>query len=117
MFLRDNQRLIYLRVWRSNPARAGLFLADLRLAPDAQSDERVLATNFGAEFVTSPDGSGRLAFLREGALMTVAFDVERGVVTGEPYEIAKGSAPSATVRTFARRRPPWHIAPALRNRN
>jgi serine/threonine-protein kinase len=90
VFLPDNQRLIYLRVWRSNPARTGLYLADLRRTPDSQRDERLLATNFGAEFVTAPDGSGRVAFLREGALMATSFDVARGVVTGEPYEIAKG---------------------------
>ena len=90
VFLPDHQRLIYLRVWRSNPARAGLYLADLRRAPDGQSDERVLATNFGAELVMAPDGSGRLGFVRDGALMAAPFDIKRGVVAGEPYEIAKG---------------------------
>ena len=77
-------------MWRSNPARAGLYLADLRRAPGEQSDERVLATNFGAELVMAPGGLGRIGFVRDGALMAAPFNLERGVVNGEPYEIAKG---------------------------
>ena len=116
-FSPDNQRVIYLRVWRSNPSRAGVYLADLRRAPDQQRDERLLATNFGAELATSPDGSGRLAFLREGALMVATFDVERGDFTGEPFESPGTLARFATVRTFTCRRPRWCIAPSPRSRN
>ena len=118
-FLPDNQRVIYLRVWRSNPSRAGVYLADLRRAPDQQRDERLLATNFGADLVTSPDGSGRLVFLRDDVLMQVApFDLERGVLTGEPTEIAKGVGSfrdGASVQDVDE--PRWRIAPSTRSRN
>jgi Tol biopolymer transport system component len=87
-FLPDSRRLLYLRVSRNNPARTGVYLADLERASDQQSHERLLATNFGAEFVASADGTGRVLFMRDTALWAAPFDVRQGAVTGEPVQIA-----------------------------
>jgi hypothetical protein len=44
VFLRDGQRLLYFRVSRTDPSVNGLYVADLRLPPDQQSQTRILET-------------------------------------------------------------------------
>jgi eukaryotic-like serine/threonine-protein kinase len=87
-FLPDGKRLLYLRVFRNNPARTGVYLADLERAPDQQSRERLLATNFGAEFVASAEGTGRVLFLRDSILWAAPFNLKQGAVAAEPVQIA-----------------------------
>jgi serine/threonine protein kinase len=87
-FLPDGKRLLYLRASRNNPARTGVYLADLERASDQQSQERVLATNFGAEFVAGADGIDRVLFMRDSVLWAAPFDVRQGAVTGEPVQVA-----------------------------
>ena len=58
VFLRDGQRLLYFRVSRADPFGNGLYVADLRLPPDQQSQTRIIETGFSARYVVSAIGRG-----------------------------------------------------------
>jgi eukaryotic-like serine/threonine-protein kinase len=88
-FLPDGRRFIYLSISRANPSRNGLFLGDLALPPDQQSDARLVETGFGGTYVAGSGGPGYVMFVRNAALLAMAFDPVRGLVTGEPVEVAK----------------------------
>ena len=87
-FLPDGRHFVYLRVSRSEPSGNGLYLGDLDLPPDKQSDDRLLATGFGGAFVPSADGKGHLLFVRDGTLFAVGFDPDRQMIAGEPVKLA-----------------------------
>jgi Tol biopolymer transport system component len=83
-FLPDGRRLIYLRISRADPGEGGVFLADLDRPFDQQPTDRLLATGFSPGFVSTSDHEGRLLFVRDQTLWSVPFDVDRGVITGDP---------------------------------
>jgi Tol biopolymer transport system component len=87
-FLPDGRHFVYLRISRSDPSRNGLYLGDLDLPPDRQSDDRLLATGFGGAYVSGADGKGYLLFVRNGALLASAFDADRRAMIGEPLTLA-----------------------------
>jgi serine/threonine protein kinase len=87
-FLPDDRRLLYLQSSRSNPAGNGLYLADSARQPAEQSAERVLATSWSAEYVSTPSGLGRILFVRDNALWSVPFDSNRLSVSGTPVQLA-----------------------------
>jgi Tol biopolymer transport system component len=87
VFLRDGQRLLYLRVSRADPSLNGLFIADLQLSPEQQSQTRVLETGFGARYSVDESGE-RIIFVRNRDLWAVPFSSDRGVTEGEPVQIA-----------------------------
>ena len=87
VFLPGGRQLLYLRVARGTPSDSGLFVADLRLAPDQQSGTRVLETGFAAKYAPSIASSGRILFVRNGGLWAVPFDHERLAITGEASEV------------------------------
>jgi len=88
-FLPGGNRLIYLKVVRSNPEVNGLYVADLSAAPEAQPGERLVATGFGAFYVPARDGTGRIVMARDRALWALRFDPVRLTVEGEPERIAE----------------------------
>ena len=94
VFLRDGQRMLYLRVFRTEPARNGLYLADLRVAPERQDPARVLETGFSAKYVVAESGGEHILFVRNRNVWSVPFDSAGAAVTGEAVQIA------ASVYTF-----------------
>jgi Tol biopolymer transport system component len=93
-FLPGGRRMLYLRVSRGSPPESGLYVADLDLAPDQQSDNRLIETGFAAKYAPSAESFGRILFVRNGGLWTVPFDHERLTIAGEAAEVAP------TVGTF-----------------
>ena len=88
VFLRDGQRLLYFRVSRTDPSVNGLYIADLRLSPDQQSQTRILETGFSQRYVVSASGQEHILFVRNRNVWAVAFDSDRLITTGEPVQIA-----------------------------
>ncbi len=88
LFLRDGQRLLYLRVSRADPAGNGLYVADLRQSPGAQSQTRILETGFSAKYVVAEDGKEYILFVRNRNIWSVEFDSTRLATVGEPVQIA-----------------------------
>jgi eukaryotic-like serine/threonine-protein kinase len=88
VFLRDGQRLLYLRVSRTEPSGNGLFLADLRLPPEKQSTTRIVETGFSAKYVVSDAGQEHILFVRNRNIWSIAFDSDRVATIGEPVQIA-----------------------------
>jgi len=83
-FLPDGKHFLYLIV-SSISDYTGIFVGSLDDPPDHQNRSRLLATGFGAEYVPSSDGSsGHLLFLRDGNLMSQAFDPDSLKLSGEP---------------------------------
>jgi Tol biopolymer transport system component len=89
VFLRDGQRLLYLRVSRSDPAGNGLYVADLRLPPDQQNTTRLLETGFSAKYAIDDQGREQILFVRNRHLWSAPFDSARLALTGEPATIAE----------------------------
>ena len=88
VFLRDGQRLLYFRVSRTDPSVNGLYVADLRLPPDQQSQTRILETGFSERYVVSASGQEQILFVRNRNVWAVPFDSDRLITTGEPVQIA-----------------------------
>ncbi len=87
-FLPDGRHFVYLQVSRPDPSGNGLYLGDLETLPDQQPVDRLLATGFGGAYVPAADGKGHLLFVRDGALLAVAFDPDRQLIAGEPVTLA-----------------------------
>ena len=94
VFLRDGQRLLYFKVSRVDPSGNGLYVADLRLPPDRQSNTRVLETGFSARYVVTGSGEERILFVRNRGVWSAAFNSDRLAVEGEPIQLA------TSVQTF-----------------
>jgi eukaryotic-like serine/threonine-protein kinase len=85
-FLPDGRHFLYSR-FSSVPENSGLYIGSLDAKPEQQGLTQVLATPFGVQFVASPDGNGKLLFLREGTeseLWSQEFDTSRLTLTDEP---------------------------------
>ena len=93
-FLRDGQRLLYLRISRADPSVNGLYVADLRLPPDQQSTTRILETGFSANYVAGENGEERILFVRNRNIWSIPFDSDRLATSGEPVQVA------SSVHTF-----------------
>src|SRR5688572_5462725 len=89
LFLRDGQRLLYFRVSRADPAGNGLYIADLRLPPDRQSQTRILETGFSARYAVTDDGDERILFVRNRGVWSVGFNSDRMSIEGEPVQVAE----------------------------
>ena len=89
-FLPDGRHFLYLRV-SSDPKLMGIYVGSIDSQPEAQSLERVLATNREAYYAAAPGaGTGRVVFLREATLMAQPFDPVRRALSGEAVPIAEG---------------------------
>jgi eukaryotic-like serine/threonine-protein kinase len=90
-FLPDGRHFLYLRISSTKPEENGVFAGSIDDPADKQSQKRIVATGFGAQYIPAAEGgSGLLLFLREGALMVQAFDPSRLELSGEPQPIAEG---------------------------
>jgi eukaryotic-like serine/threonine-protein kinase len=88
-FLPDGRHFLYLRASRQ-PENSGIYVGSLDAAPRDQESRRLVATEWQAIYVPSPDPkSGHLLFLRDGTLLAQPFDVVRLELTGEPVKIAE----------------------------
>jgi len=104
VFLRDGQRLLYFRVSRTDPSVNGLYVADLRLPPDQQSQTRILETGFSERYVVSASGQEQILFVRNRNVWAVPFDSDRLITTGEPVQIASSVLTFRDGVTMARKR-------------
>ena len=110
VFLHDGQRLLYLRVSRQDPTGNGLYVADLRLKPDQQSQTRILETGFSARYVVTESGEERILFVRNRGVWSVGFNSDRLTIEGDPVQLAAsvftfrdGAAFDANGRVFVHR--------------
>ena len=89
-FLPDGRRFLYLRI-SPDPDKMGVYVGSIDAGPDAQSHQRVLATNRQAYYAArAGSGQGHLVFLRDGTLMAQRFDPDRLALSGEAVSIAEG---------------------------
>jgi len=92
-FLPDGRHFLYFR--RSDdPDDNGVYVGSLDDPPERQSKTRLLASPYGAEYIRSEDGAGRLLYLRDGVLSAQEFDPARLELLGQPAVVAErvGSA-------------------------
>jgi Tol biopolymer transport system component len=88
-FLPDGRRFIY-SVNTNKPEANGVYVGSLDVEPEAQSATRLLETQSRAVFVPSSDRStGQIVYLRDGNLMTQAFDISGLSLRGEPTIVAE----------------------------
>ena len=89
-FLPDGRQFLYLRI-SPDPDKMGVYVGSIDAGPDAQSHNRVLATNRQAYYARRAGGGpGHLIFLRGGTLMAQPFDPDRLTLNGEAVSIAEG---------------------------
>ena len=85
-FLPDGRHFLYLRVGE-NP---GPSLGSLDATPEQQSSRRIVSTSLMAVYLASTaNGMERLLFLREGTLLTQAFDEKSLQPQGDPIPVAE----------------------------
>jgi Tol biopolymer transport system component len=86
--LPDGRHFLYLR-YSSVAENSGIYAGSLDAKPQEQSLHRILATQYGAQFVPSADPRrGFLLFYRDGTVFAQPFDNQRLELTGEPAPIA-----------------------------
>jgi eukaryotic-like serine/threonine-protein kinase len=85
VFLPDGRHFFYLRIYRTNPERTGIFMGSLDVRPEEQELRRLVATTTSPIYARASDGgTGRLLFLRDGNLMAQTFDERRLELSDEP---------------------------------
>jgi eukaryotic-like serine/threonine-protein kinase len=77
-FLPDGRHFLYY--WQVSPTPPGVFVGDL----EGSESRQLLEADTAATYVPS----GHLVFGREGTLFAQAFDAERLVLTGHPFQVA-----------------------------
>ena len=87
-FLPDGRHFVYNVVGRGDPSRDGVYVGDLSVSPDKQSTTRLIATGFGSAYAPGADGRGHVLYVRERALVAVAFDETSLSTVGEPVVVA-----------------------------
>jgi hypothetical protein len=89
VFLPDGRHFLYLV--NSSPEDSGIYIGSIDSRPDHQNPKRLVATTFGAAFVSSPAGNrGTILFDREGTLLAQQFDPGRLETIGELVQVAEG---------------------------
>jgi Tol biopolymer transport system component len=89
VFLPDGRHFFYLRAYRTDPERTGIFIGSLDLQPQEQGSRRLVATTTSPVYARASDGGpGRLLFLRDGNLMAQTFDERRLELSGAPILVA-----------------------------
>jgi DNA-binding winged helix-turn-helix (wHTH) protein/Tol biopolymer transport system component len=87
-FLPDGRNFLYLRVFRGDPTRSGLYLQSLD-APTPDGGPRVITTGFSAEYVPGPDNrTGVIMYAQDQRLLAQRFDERQIALLGEPTELA-----------------------------
>ena len=88
LFLPDGRHFLYLRSFQ-DASQSGIFLGDLHAPPNAQSPQRLLATEYSFAYAPSSNGSqGRILFLRNGTLMVQNWNVSGNSLAGDPIPLA-----------------------------
>lgn len=88
VFLRDGRHFIYLRIFRGDPARSGLYVQSLD-APTPDGGPRLITTGFSAEYVPGlDDRTGVLVYAQDQRLLAQQFDERELALLGEPTELA-----------------------------
>jgi Tol biopolymer transport system component/DNA-binding winged helix-turn-helix (wHTH) protein len=87
-FLPDGRHFLYSR-FSSVADRSGVFVGSINTKPGDQELRRLVASPFGAQLVVSPEGNGKVLFLRDSTLWAQDFDTFRRELTGEPAPVAE----------------------------
>ena len=99
VFLPDGRHFLYLRV-APDESRTGIYVGAIDVAPEQQSQTRVVAAAHSAAYIPPTDGGpGRVLFMRDGLLMAQPFDERALTVTGEAVPAV--SEPIATTSILA----------------
>jgi hypothetical protein len=77
-FLPDGRHFLYY--WQVSPTPPGVFVGDI----EGSESRQLLEADTAATYIPS----GHLVFGREGTLFAQAFDAERLVLTGHPFQVA-----------------------------
>src|SRR5436190_1658453 len=88
-FLPDGRHFLYSR-FSSIVENNGICVGSLDAKPEEQGLKQVLATPFGAQFLASLRGNGKLLFLRESAdsaLWSQEFDISQLALVGDPARV------------------------------
>jgi Tol biopolymer transport system component len=99
-FLPDGRTFLYYRQ-STTPEHQGLYMGSLDVGPSEQSTTRIVATDLGNSYVDLDDSGARLLFLREGRLMSQAFDASQHRVTGEAMLLVPRLASSGSFGFFS----------------
>ena len=90
VFLPDGRHFFYLRSYRADPERTGIFIGSLDVQPKEHEARRLVATTTSPVYARASDGGpGRLLFLRDGNLMAQTFDERRLELSGAPILVAE----------------------------
>jgi eukaryotic-like serine/threonine-protein kinase len=87
-FLPDGRHFLYSVVGRGDPSRDGVYIGDLSVSPDKQSTTRLIATGFGSAYAPGAEGRGHVLYVRERALVALAFDETSLSTVGESVVVA-----------------------------
>ena len=85
-FLPDGKHFVFAR-YAVAQGNEGFFVHSLDAKP-GESSKR-LTPDVESNFVAPADGSGRMFFIRDGALLAQPFDMQRLELTGEPTTLAE----------------------------
>lgn len=93
-FLPDGKHFLYLRQGR--PEVRGIYVGSLDLKPEQQSKDRLLATQYAAQYA-----NGYLFFMRENSLMAQSFDTGKLQLQGDPIPVAEHVATTQAIGVFS----------------
>ena len=86
VFLPDGRHFLYVR--GTAPGVGSIYVGSLDAKPEEQATNPLLPTGFGVNYVPSSDGSsGHVLFVRQGSLLSQAFDPERLELVGDPVQV------------------------------
>ena len=89
VFLPDGRHFLYLVSTQGSKAN-GIYLGSIDSRPEQQDPKRLIATDFGADFVPFPSGDrGAILFYRDGTQLTQFLDLRRLETVGEATPVAE----------------------------
>jgi Tol biopolymer transport system component len=87
-FLPDGRHFLYLRA--TGPTTRHVFVGSLDAEPGQQDGTPLIQTDYAARYVPGLNGgAGQILFVRDGTLLSQAFDPERRRLSGNPVPVAE----------------------------
>lgn len=102
MMLPDGNHFLCFR-HSSKPSVQGIYVGSLDTKPDEQSRDLIQSVNFSPAYAPAGTGKavGRLLFIRDEALVTMAFDEQRLRPVGDPTTVTERVGTSITRAFFS----------------
>ena len=99
-FLPDGRHFLYLRVTLDGTT-SGIFIGDINRKPAEQDVTRLLAASHAVYGGAGDRGAGYLLYLRQGTLVSHAFDAGRLALVGDASPVAEGVGNTGALGFFA----------------